>query len=84
MGSDQKTSWSKSKARCVTVFDVLILLNVFAYSALGQVWCMLLIRVYQTCIYANWYILVQGVSQNGRQGRISKERISKVEDLLLA
>ena len=45
---------------------------------------MLLIRVYQTCIYANWYILVQGVSQNGRQGRISKERISKVEDLLLA
>ena len=63
-GATRRQAGGKVK-RCVAVFDVLIPLNVFAYSALGQVWCMLLIRLCQTCIYANCYILVQSISQNG-------------------
>ena len=63
-GATRRQAGGKVK-RCVAVFDVLIPLNVFAYSALGQVWCMLLIQLCQTCIYANCYILVQSISQNG-------------------
>ena len=43
----------------------ILYIYIFAYSALGQVWCMLLIQLCQTCIYANCYILVQSISQNG-------------------
>ena len=64
MGDTRRQAEGKVK-RCVTEFDVLIPVNVFAYSALGQVWCMLLIKLYQACIYADSFILVQGISQNG-------------------
>ena len=55
---------------------IYIYIYLFAYSALVQVWCMLLIQLCQTCIYANCYILVQSISQNGQHQGESLKRES--------
>ena len=60
-----------------------IYIYIYAYSALGQVWCMLLIQLCQTCIYANCYILVQSISQNGQhQGESLRSKTDCWHNLL--